>query len=107
LQSLAWRNGSITVGGRPLREIDLKWWRTQIGLVQQEPCLFNNTIYANVEFGLVGTQWEDSDLETKKQLVKQACIEAFADEFISRLPDVSPWERNIRKEPRTCADTQN
>jgi ABC-type transport system involved in cytochrome bd biosynthesis fused ATPase/permease subunit len=66
----------------------LKWWRNQVGLVQQEPCLFNNTIYANVEFGLIGTEWEDSDSETKEQLVKQACIEAFADEFINRLPDV-------------------
>ncbi|KAK3904233.1 P-loop containing nucleoside triphosphate hydrolase protein [Staphylotrichum tortipilum] len=85
--SIHWRNGSITVGGRHLREIDLKWWRTQIGLVQQEPYLFNNTIYNNVEFGLIGTKWENAELETKKQLVKQACIEAFADEFISRLPD--------------------
>lgn len=89
-QSLLWRNGSITVGGRPCREIDLKWWRTQIGLVEQEPSLFNTTIYANVEFGLVGTEWDGADSETKKQLVKQACIEAFADEFISRLPEVSP-----------------
>ncbi|KAK4153850.1 P-loop containing nucleoside triphosphate hydrolase protein [Chaetomidium leptoderma] len=85
--STSWRNGSITIGGRPLREIDLKWWRTQIGLVQQEPCLFNNTIYANVEFGLIGTEWEEADPETKKQLVEHACAEAFADEFISRLPD--------------------
>ncbi|KAK3381970.1 P-loop containing nucleoside triphosphate hydrolase protein [Podospora didyma] len=85
--SLYWRNGSITIGGRPLREIDLKWWRTQIGLVQQEPFLFNSSIYMNVEFGLIGTQWEDADLETKKDLVKQACKEAFADEFISRLPE--------------------
>ncbi|AEO64474.1 uncharacterized protein THITE_2040380 [Thermothielavioides terrestris NRRL 8126] len=84
---LAWRNGSITIGGRPLREVDLKWWRRQIGLVQQEPFLFNNTIYANVEFGLIGTEWEDAEVKTKKQLVKQACVEAFADEFISRLPD--------------------
>ncbi|KAL2144004.1 hypothetical protein VTI28DRAFT_9686 [Corynascus sepedonium] len=83
----AWRNGSITVGGRPLREIDLKWWRTQIGLVQQEPCLFNNTIYANVEFGLVGTEWESADAATRKRLVEQACEEAFAVEFIDRLPD--------------------
>ncbi|KAH6842615.1 P-loop containing nucleoside triphosphate hydrolase protein [Chaetomium sp. MPI-CAGE-AT-0009] len=86
-QSLSSRNGSITIGGRHLREIDLKWWRSQIGLVQQEPCLFNNTIYANVEFGLIGTEWENSSPETKEQLVKQACIEAFADEFINRLPD--------------------
>jgi len=85
--SLWWRNGWITCGGRPLREIDLKWWRSQIGLVQQEPFLFNDSIYRNVEFGLIGTQWEDADAETKKELVKQACKEAYADEFISRLPD--------------------
>ncbi|KAK0707633.1 P-loop containing nucleoside triphosphate hydrolase protein [Lasiosphaeris hirsuta] len=85
--SLWWRNGSISVGGRPLREIDLKWWRSQIGLVQQEPFLFNDSIYRNVEFGLIGTEWEDADLETKKDLVKQACKEAYADEFISRLPE--------------------
>ncbi|KAK3349501.1 P-loop containing nucleoside triphosphate hydrolase protein [Lasiosphaeria hispida] len=66
--SLWWRNGSISVGGRPLREIDLKWWRSQIGLVQQEPFLFNDSIYRNVEFGLVGTEWENADLETKKEL---------------------------------------
>jgi ATP-binding cassette, subfamily B (MDR/TAP), member 1 len=81
-------SGTITTAGHPLREIDLKWWRTQIGLVQQEPFLFNNSIYRNVEFGLVGTQWEDTDLETKKKLVKQACKEAFAEEFIERLPEV-------------------
>ncbi|KAK4225117.1 hypothetical protein QBC38DRAFT_531307 [Podospora fimiseda] len=85
--SLWWRNGYIAVGGRPLREIDIKWWRSQIGLVQQEPHLFNNTIYANVEFGLIGTEWEDADLEERKGLVKQACKEAFADEFIDRLPE--------------------
>jgi ABC-type multidrug transport system fused ATPase/permease subunit len=56
--------------------------------VQQEPFLFNDSIYRNVEHGLVGTEWEDAPLETKKELVKQACTEAFADEFIERLPDV-------------------
>ncbi|KAH8899843.1 P-loop containing nucleoside triphosphate hydrolase protein [Thozetella sp. PMI_491] len=85
--SLFFRNGLITTGGRPLRQIDLKWWRSQIGLVQQEPFLFNNTIYNNVEFGLIGTEWEDAELELKKEMVKQACREAFADEFISRLPE--------------------
>ncbi|KAK1754270.1 ABC transporter-like protein [Echria macrotheca] len=85
--SLYWRNGYITVGGRSLREIDLKWWRSQIGLVQQEPFLFNDSIYRNVEFGLIGTEWENADIETKKELVIQACKEAYADEFITRLPE--------------------
>ncbi|KAI1362090.1 ABC transporter-like protein [Xylaria arbuscula] len=84
---LYFRNGSVTIGGRKLSELDLKWWRSQIGLVQQEPFLFNQTIFENVASGLVGTQWENSDEAVKIELVQAACKEAYADEFISRLPD--------------------
>lgn len=59
--------------------------------MQQEPCLFNDTIYANVEFGLIGTEWEHAGPEVKEELVRQACVEAFADEFINRLPEVSRY----------------
>ncbi|KAI1768032.1 P-loop containing nucleoside triphosphate hydrolase protein [Hypoxylon sp. FL1150] len=81
------RNGSITIGGVKLTDIDLKWWRSQIGLVQQEPFLFNATIFQNVANGLIGTEWEECEMSKKKELVEQACREAFADEFISRLPE--------------------
>lgn len=79
--------GRIMTSGQKLDDIELKWWRTQIGLVQQEPFLFSDTVYANVMHGLVGTQWENESLEVKKQLVQDACKEAFADEFIDRLPE--------------------
>jgi ATP-binding cassette subfamily B (MDR/TAP) protein 1 len=69
-----------------LHEIDLEYWRSQIGLVQQEPALFNDTIQKNLEYGLVGTEWEFEPAHIKKRLVRQACKEAFADEFIDRLP---------------------
>lgn len=82
-------SGSIVVGGYNLEELDTKWWRSQIGLVQQEPFLFNDTIYANVAYGLVGSQWEDEPAEEKRRLVETACHEAFAHEFISRLPEVT------------------
>ncbi|ESZ94373.1 hypothetical protein SBOR_5237 [Sclerotinia borealis F-4128] len=85
--TLFFRNGTITVGGQKLHEIDLKWWRSQIGLVQQEPFLFNTTIYRNVEYGLIGTKWEHESYEKKRRLVRRACKEAFADEFIKRLPE--------------------
>ncbi|KAM0318437.1 hypothetical protein ACHAO8_001828 [Botrytis cinerea] len=85
--TLFFRNGTISVGGRKLHEIDLKWWRSQIGLVQQEPFLFNTTIYRNVEYGLIGTKWEHETYEKKRRLVRRACKEAFADEFIKRLPE--------------------
>lgn len=81
------RNGSLTIGGTKLTDIDLKWWRSQIGLVQQEPFLFNTTIFQNVANGLIGTEWEAADPSKKKELVERACKEAFADEFISRLPE--------------------
>ncbi|KAI9647284.1 hypothetical protein NHQ30_003667 [Ciborinia camelliae] len=67
--TLFFRNGTITVGGRKLHEIDLKWWRSQIGLVQQEPFLFNTTIYRNVEYGLIGTKWEYESYEKKRSTV--------------------------------------
>lgn len=83
-------SGTVETCGVNLDEIDLRWWRSQIGLVQQEPFLFNETIYHNVANGLVGSQWEDESEERKRELVKDACVEAFADEFIDKLPDVSP-----------------
>jgi hypothetical protein len=38
----------------------------------------------------VGTDLEDASEEIKSELMRAACKEAFADEFIDRLPDVSP-----------------
>ncbi|KHN96250.1 MDR efflux pump ABC3 [Metarhizium album ARSEF 1941] len=78
--------GTISTSGHQLDDIDLKWWRSQIGLVQQEPFLFNDTIYTNVANGLVGSQWEHEPEDKKRQLVEEACKEAFADEFIDKLP---------------------
>lgn len=51
--------------------------------------MFNDTIFRNVEYGLIGTAWEHETRERKMDLVRQACKEAYADEFISRLPEVS------------------
>jgi ATP-binding cassette subfamily B (MDR/TAP) protein 1 len=82
------RNGSITIGNKDLNSIDLYWWRAQLGLVQQDPFLFNDTIYKNVEYGLVGTEHEHASLEVRKVLVERACKAAYADEFIRTLPEV-------------------
>ncbi|KAH9989883.1 P-loop containing nucleoside triphosphate hydrolase protein [Xylariaceae sp. FL0662B] len=80
-------SGSVTVGGHNLEDLDLKWWRAQIGLVQQEPFLFNDTIFGNVANGLIGTEWADEPDVRKRELVQEACQEAYAHEFIRRLPD--------------------
>jgi ATP-binding cassette subfamily B (MDR/TAP) protein 1 len=36
-------SGKISIGEHNLDDLDLKWWRSQIGLVQQEPFIFNDT----------------------------------------------------------------
>lgn len=81
-------SGTISIGGHELKDLDLKWWRSQIGLVQQEPFIFNDTIYNNVARGLVGSKFENQGEDLKRALVEEACKEAFADEFITRLPMV-------------------
>lgn len=80
-------SGSVSTCGHRFDEINIKWWRSQIGLVQQEPFLFNESIFKNVSAGLIGTEWEHAPEAEKRELVKTACVEAFADEFIDRLPD--------------------
>lgn len=78
--------GEILVGNHNIDSLDLKWWRSQIGLVQQEPVLFNESAYCNVAAGLTGSRWENEPEAVKRELVASACKDAFADEFIQRLP---------------------
>lgn len=78
--------GEIFIGNHNIGSLDLKWWRSQIGLVQQEPVLFNESVYSNVAAGLTGSRWENEPEAVKRELVASACKDAFADEFIQRLP---------------------
>ncbi|KAI9507265.1 P-loop containing nucleoside triphosphate hydrolase protein [Russula earlei] len=78
--------GSVRLDGVDIRDLNLKWLRSQIGLVSQEPTLFATSIRGNVEHGLVGTPHHSASPEEKLRLVKEACIKANADGFISKLP---------------------
>ena len=79
-------SGSIKLDDVDVRDLNLKWLRSQIGLVSQEPILFATTIKANVAHGLINTKYEHASEEEKFALIKEACIKANADGFISQLP---------------------
>ncbi|KAL6410723.1 ATP-binding cassette sub-family B member 5 [Ilyonectria robusta] len=49
-------SGSITLDGVPIEKLNLRWLRTNVRLVQQEPVLFNGTVFNNISNGLVGTK---------------------------------------------------
>ncbi|XP_022937696.1 ABC transporter B family member 21-like isoform X1 [Cucurbita moschata] len=51
-------SGSITLDGIEIHKFQLKWLRQQMGLVSQEPVLFNDTIRANIAYGKGGDATE-------------------------------------------------
>lgn len=71
-------NGQIRFNGVPVEEYDLGKLRRSIGIVSQEPILFNMTIRENIGYGF--------DNVTEEQII-EASKAAFAHEFIETLPD--------------------
>lgn len=78
--------GVVKLDGTNIKTLNVKWLRSQIGLVSQEPTLFATTIRGNVAHGLINTPFENAPEEKKMELIKEACIKANADGFISKLP---------------------
>ncbi|KAM0545418.1 hypothetical protein ACHAPJ_011323 [Fusarium lateritium] len=80
-------SGDIKLDGISLKDLNVTWLRTTMRLVQQEPVLFNGTVFENIVNGLVGTPWEASSREDQEERVRNAAKLAFADEFIQSLPE--------------------
>ena len=70
--------GSITVDGTDVRELDLHSLRKQIGVVLQEPYLFHGTIAENIAYG---------QPEATLDNIIEASRAANAHEFICSFPD--------------------
>lgn len=80
-------SGAIKLGGQDINSLNLTWLRTNIRLVQQEPVLFNGTVFDNIAYGLVATAWQDDSQEQQMARVVSAAKMAFAHDFIMELPD--------------------
>ena len=70
--------GEILLDGTPLRGYKLDSLRQHIAVVTQEPILFNDSVLANITFGMEGASLAD---------VRRAAIAAHADEFIMNLAE--------------------
>ncbi|MEZ5505766.1 MAG: ABC transporter ATP-binding protein/permease [Gammaproteobacteria bacterium] len=71
------QQGSIRLGGQDIRHLTQDSLRRAIGVVPQDTVLFNDTLYANIQYG--NPQATDAE-------VRQAATLAHLDDFISRLP---------------------
>lgn len=72
-------NGQILIDGFPLKELDINWFREQVGFVGQEPKLFRMDVSSNIKYGC-------SRAVNQKE-VEWAAKQAFAHDFISSLPN--------------------
>ncbi|KAF8933275.1 P-loop containing nucleoside triphosphate hydrolase protein [Dissophora ornata] len=73
--------GSVTVDGIELKDFNVRHLRDSIGLVSQEPVLFNATIKQNILYGIRKDQKTPTDKE-----IEDACRLSNAHDFISMLP---------------------
>lgn len=72
-------SGSITINGIDIKNYNLQSLRKSIGIVQQEPILFNGTIFENIAL-------EDPEITLTN--VEKACKIANAHDFIMKLQNV-------------------
>lgn len=79
-------SGQITLDGIDIQKLHLKWFRQQMGLVSQEPVLFNDTIRANIAYGKEGNA-------TEAEILAAAEL-ANANNFISSLQQVQMKTKN-------------
>ena len=79
--------GEIFFDGFDLRNLNTRWLRQKIGIVNQNPVLFADSIPENTRYGLIGTPHEQGSPKYQDELIKRAAIAANAHEFITRLPN--------------------
>lgn len=75
-------NGKIMIDGLPIDELNVAWWRSKVGYVEQEPRLFPGTIRDNIAFG----KGNDPTVCSEADVI-EASKAACAHDFIMELPD--------------------
>ena len=71
--------GCIRIGQTDIRELDLHWLRSQIGIVSQEPVLFDMSIAENIAYG-------DNSRQVDREEIVAVAKKANCHDFISNLP---------------------
>jgi ATP-binding cassette subfamily B protein/subfamily B ATP-binding cassette protein MsbA len=84
------KGGAILIDGQDIRDLPVAYLRQQIGIVQQEPFLFNGTVRENILYG---------DLAADQERLESSARAARAHEFIMALPEgYDTWigERGVK-----------
>jgi ATP-binding cassette subfamily B (MDR/TAP) protein 1 len=70
--------GQVLLDGRDIRDLNLHWLRSTVGLVSQEPVLFNMSVADNIRYGRP---------DASQEAVEEAARAANAHSFVQALPE--------------------
>ncbi|XP_068260557.1 ATP-dependent translocase ABCB1-like [Nyctibius grandis] len=73
-------DGEMLFDGKNAKTLNIQWLRAQIGIVSQEPILFDSTIAENITYG-------DNSRQVSHEEIVNAAKEANIHSFIDSLPD--------------------
>ena len=90
--------GHVLLDNVDLKTLELKWLRSQIGLVNQEPALFATSIIENILYGKPDATMAE---------VEAAASAANAHSFITLLPNGYNTRVNIKKKTLHCYQILN
>ena len=94
--------GVVYYSGHDVRKLNLRWLRSQVAIVRQDPQIFTASIFENVAAGLSGTEWAyrpdvdgasdvSEDVKARTLLIREKVTEALAKaqalDFVQRLPE--------------------
>ncbi|KAI8515408.1 Multidrug resistance protein 1 [Branchiostoma belcheri] len=72
--------GNVMIDGKDIRTLNIQWLRKQMGIVSQEPILFNTSIRDNIAYG-------DNEREVTQAEIEAAAQAANIHNFIISLPE--------------------
>ncbi|XP_063089932.1 ATP-dependent translocase ABCB1 isoform X1 [Cavia porcellus] len=73
-------SGTVFVDGKEIQQLNVQWLRAQLGIVSQEPILFDCSIGENIAYG-------DNSRTVSQEEIEQAAREANIHQFIESLPN--------------------
>lgn len=78
--------------------LNVHWWRSRIGLVSQEPVLFDRSIAENIAYG------DDNSCQVSMEAVVKAASDANIHHIITMLPQVTMVKNS--KVLKSCSESQ-
>ncbi|KAL4822054.1 P-loop containing nucleoside triphosphate hydrolase protein [Aspergillus spinulosporus] len=99
--------GQVMVGGHDVRELNVRFLRSAISLVQQEPCLLDRSILENIALGLVNSSAHVHLMDVLKSSALEDIATAIREKglSLSHAIDLQPSNKEQIREIVTLVET--